>query len=175
MGQELIMFGYGYAYYFIFHLIYPSFFFIGSRLIQEMAAYAFSGIWLLVWEWLHAVCIYSLPIWECWTLWKEFSWAFCGWGSWPDSWMVGFFSLLVWHKKSISNRGSDFKCVYYGSPCHPCHCKSSISSFTSAIFVGYIYYFKMFLRSWFLSPKLMNLKIWLVPWFLIMCLFCVFW
>lgn len=64
-----------------------------------------AGVWLLVWEWVYAICLYSLSIWECWTLWKEFSWSFCGWRPWPNSWVVGFFTksfyLHLWKKDSV--------------------------------------------------------------------------
>lgn len=60
--------------------------------------FIFSGVWLLVWEWVHALCLYPLSLWKCWTLWEQLSWAFCGWRTGSNSWMVGFlpFSCLFY-------------------------------------------------------------------------------
>ena len=55
-----------------------------------ICCFIFSGVWLLVWEWVHALCLYPLSIWECWTLWEKLSWAFCGWRTGSNSWMVSF-------------------------------------------------------------------------------------
>ena len=49
-----------------------------------------SGFWLLVWEWIHAVCLHSLSIWESWTIWEELSWQLCGRGLGPNTRMVRY-------------------------------------------------------------------------------------
>lgn len=59
----------------------------------------YPGIWLLVWEWVNALCLYPLSFWECWTLREQFPWSFCGRRSRSNSWMVCIFwlcSLSIW-------------------------------------------------------------------------------
>lgn len=68
----------------------------------------FAGFRLLVWEWIHALCLPPLPIWECWTIWEEFSWAFCGWRIGSNSWMVRF--LL--HMHFLTRDSWIFGCIY---------------------------------------------------------------
>ena len=55
-----------------------------------------SGFWLLVWEWIHAICLHSLSIRESWTIWEEFSWQLCGRGLGPDTWMVRYSLHNLW-------------------------------------------------------------------------------
>ena len=68
------------------------------RFLMLVCCFIFSGVWLLVWEWVHALCLYPLSLWKCWTLWEQLSWAFCGWRTGSNSWMVGFlpFSCLFY-------------------------------------------------------------------------------
>jgi hypothetical protein len=60
-----------------------------------------AGVWLLVWEWINAIWLHSLPFWESRAVWAEFSWSFCCRGSWSDPWVVKFSCVLFSHLESL--------------------------------------------------------------------------